>query len=127
MVPRLSLCVNGVLFTMRQRRIVKRMYTVSETEIFKRFVGDYWTEDERGAFCAWLANNPLVGDVIPGSGGCRKVRWAANSHGKRGGVRVIYYNILLDGTIWLLTIYGKNVRENIPAHVIQAIKETIHD
>jgi hypothetical protein len=45
--------------------------------------------------------------------------------GKRGGARVIYYNLLDDGTIWLLTIYGKSVKENIPAHILKAIKETI--
>lgn len=68
---------------------------------------------------------PLAGDVIPDSGGCRKVRAALAGHGKRGGVRVIYYNLLDDGTIWLLTIYGKGAQENIPAHTLKAIKETI--
>ena len=67
------------------------MLTVAETEPFRRYVSDYWTEDERGAFCAWLAANPEAGDVIPGSGGCRKVRWARAGTGKRGGVRVVCY------------------------------------
>lgn len=59
------------------------------------------------------------------NGGCRKVRWAGDGRGKRGGVRVIYYNQLGDGTIWLLTIYGKGTQENIPAATLKLIKETI--
>lgn len=101
------------------------MYTIAETPIFTSQVADYWSEEERGEFCAWLAGNALAGDVIPRSGGCRKLRWGAKGAGKRGGVRVIYYNVLADGTIWLLTIYGKNVTENIPAHILKAIKESI--
>ena len=101
------------------------MYTIAETPIFKHYVADYWSEAERADFCAWLANNPTAGDVIPGSGGCRKVRWAGDGRGKRGGVRVIYYNQLADGTIWLLTIYGKGTQENIPAATLKLIKETI--
>ncbi|OQS28260.1 transcriptional regulator [Chromobacterium haemolyticum] len=101
------------------------MYTLAETSIFTRYVADYWSEEERSDFFVWLVNNPTAGAVIPGSGGCRKVRWSSEGQGKRGGVRVIYYNLLDDGTIWLLTIYGKNVREDIPAHILRAIKETI--
>ena len=55
---------------------------------------DLWTEEERGAFCAWLSAHPEAGDVIPGSGGCRKVRWSRPGKGKSGGVRVIYFTRL---------------------------------
>nr|WP_298135813.1 hypothetical protein [Acidiferrobacter sp.] len=48
--------------------------TLIETPLFSKQWPDYWDEDERGAFCAWLATHPDAGDVIPGSGGCRKVR-----------------------------------------------------
>ncbi len=48
--------------------------------------------------------------------------------GKRGGARVIYFNRLAQGVIWLLVIYAKAVRGNIPAHVLRAIKEELdHD
>jgi len=50
----------------------------------------------------WLVANPEAGDVIPRSGGCRKVRWNRPGMGKRGGVRVIHYNRLADGVIYLL-------------------------
>jgi len=45
--------------------------------------------------------------------------------GKRGGVRVIYFNMLEDAKIWLLLIYGKNVKENIPAHIFKRVKEEL--
>jgi len=61
------------------------------------------------------------------SGGIRKVRWSRAGSGKRGGVRVIYFNQLSNGEIWLLLIYSKSARENIPAHVLRAIREEIKD
>lgn len=101
------------------------MYTIIETPIFGADAKVIWSEGERGEFCAWLAANPEAGDVIPGSGGCRKVRWTRAGMGKRGGVRVIYFNRLECGTIHLLVIYAKAVRGNIPAHLLRAIKEEI--
>ncbi|WP_062089924.1 type II toxin-antitoxin system RelE/ParE family toxin [Caballeronia udeis] len=101
------------------------MLTIVETRLFKNLVSDYWSEDERGEFCSWLANNPDSGDVIPGSGSCRKVRWKRQGSGKSGGVRIIYYNRLANGEIWLLTIYAKSAQENIPSHILKAIKEAI--
>jgi hypothetical protein len=102
------------------------MLTVAETELFSRYVSDYWTEEEREEFTVWIAEHFDAGDVVPGSGGCRKVRWGRSGIGKRGGVRVIYYNMHEDGTVWLLLIYAKNEQENIPAHVLKAIKEALH-
>ena len=104
---------------------VTRMLTVAETELFSRYAADYWTEAELGEFIAWIAINPEAGDVIPGTGGCRKVRWIRSGMGKRGGVRVIYFNRLNEGMLWLLLIYGKNVRDNIPAHVLCAIRDEL--
>jgi hypothetical protein len=103
------------------------MFTIIETPTFSRDATSIWNEDERGDFCAWLAANPLAGDVIPGTGGCRKVRWALRGMGKRGGVRVIYYTKMKSGQIWLLVIYAKNVRGNIPSHLLKAIKEAIEN
>ena len=102
------------------------MFTVVETPTFAKLCGDYWTESERGSFATWVAANPEVGDVIPGSGGCRKVRWSRPGTGKRGGVRIIYYNQLEFGCIYLLLIYAKSAKDNVPAHVLLAIKEAIN-
>lgn len=103
------------------------MYMVVETPTFVADAKDLWSEEERGAFCAWISANPEAGDVIPGSGGCRKVRWARAGMGKRGGVRVIYFTRLANGEIWLLVIYAKNVQGNIPSHILKAIREAIEN
>ena len=103
------------------------MFTIVETATFTSAAKTIWTESERGEFCAFIAANPLAGDVIPNSGGCRKVRFARSGMGKRGGVRVIYFNQLANGTIYLLVIYAKAVRGNIPAHLLKAIKESLNE
>jgi hypothetical protein len=59
-------------------------------------------------------------------GGLRKIRWAVSGKGKRSGVRVIYYGKMREGIIWMLTIYGKNVEANIPAHILRRIKEEMN-
>lgn len=71
----------------------------------------------------FIANNPEAGDVVPGSGGCRKIRWTRSGAGKRGGVRVIYTARLARGAVVLLVIYAKSARDNIPAHVLRKIAE----
>lgn len=103
------------------------MYTVIETPTFSRLAADYWTEEEQSAFTSHIAAHPEAGDVVPGSGGVRKVRWGYAGHGKRGGVRVLYFNRLSQGEIWLLLIYGKSATENIPSHVLRQIKEEIEN
>ena len=101
------------------------MMTLIESPIFSKLWSNYWLEDERGEFAAWLSLNPEAGDVISGSGGVRKVRWTTKGHGKRGGVRVIYYNQIDENLIWLLTIYAKSHQENAPAHILKALKEEL--
>jgi hypothetical protein len=103
------------------------MFTLIESPIFSRLWPDYWSEEERGEFAAWLAQNAEAGDVVPGSGGVRKIRWSREGQGKRGGVRVIYYNQLGENLIWLLTLYTKSRQENVPAHILKALKEEFVD
>lgn len=103
------------------------MFTVIETPTFVRLASDYWNDEDRSSFITFIAGQPEAGDVVPGSGGVRKVRWRGAGRGKRGGVRVIYFNRLANGEIWLLLIYGKSVHENIPAHVLRQIKEEIEN
>ncbi|MDN5872681.1 MAG: type II toxin-antitoxin system RelE/ParE family toxin [Nitrococcus sp.] len=74
-----------------------------------------------------MAANPEAGNVVPGSGGVRKVRWSRPGKGKRGGVRVIYYNQLGEGLIWLLIIYAKSRLENAPAYILRALKKELVD
>lgn len=101
------------------------MLTVAETPSFSRLWPDYWTDDEHGESCAWLSANPEAGDVVPGTGAVRKVRWSRGGRGKRGGVRVIYYNQLAAARVWLLLIYAKSARENLPASVLTAAREML--
>ena len=99
------------------------MLTIIESPLFTKLWPDYWSEEERGEFATFIASNSEIGDVIPGSGGCRKIRWSRAGAGKRGGVRVIYTVRLARGAVVLLVIYAKSARENIPAHVLRKIAE----
>lgn len=101
------------------------MYTVVETETFIRYTDSFWRENERQALIAWLAHNPCAGDVIPGTGGLRKIRWSRSSMGKRGGARVIYYNVLEDGQIWLLIAYTKSKFDNLPSAFLNKLREEV--
>lgn len=76
----------------------------------------YWaaslrSNEERSAFVDFIAN-PEAGDVIPDTGGIRKVRWSRAGVGKRGGVRVIYFYYDSDMPLYLLLVYAKAQREN---------------
>lgn len=101
------------------------MYTIVETSLFSRLWPDYWSEDERSEFAAFLSLHPEAGAVVPGSGGCRKLRWTRAWMGKRGGVRVIYFNRLPDGIVVLLLIYAKSAQDNVPADVLRAIAKEL--
>lgn len=103
------------------------MLTIIETPTFKADADRFWGEDERLEFIAWLASHPDAGNPIPGSGGCRKVRWSRRGNGKRGGVRVIYFNRIPSGEIWLLLLYAKSEVDTIPAHILKTIREVIEN
>jgi len=100
------------------------MQTVAETEVFQRYASALWSDEERVSFVDWIAANPKVGDVIPGSGGCRKVRWGREGMGKRGGARVIYFNGE-DGRVWLLIVYAKAKFDNLPAEFLAKLKHEV--
>jgi hypothetical protein len=98
-----------------------------ETPHFTRILDQYLDDDEYSVLQGYLNSNPEAGAIVPGSGGVRKVRWRAEGRGKRGGLRVIYFAKTAREEIWMLTMYGKNVRENIPAHVLRAMRKEIDD
>jgi mRNA-degrading endonuclease RelE of RelBE toxin-antitoxin system len=79
-----------------------------EAEAFEQHRERYLDDDQYALLQAALMANPEVGAVIPGAGGVRKVRWAVDGKGKRGGLRVIYYWITKRGHILLLTLYRKS-------------------
>lgn len=94
------------------------MKTVIETPAFQKMADQIWSEDERLDFVTFIAHNPTAGDVIPKAEGARKVRWTLKGRGKRGGVRVIYFNQDQDGVIYLIAIYKKTVTSNMTAKEI---------
>lgn len=96
-----------------------------ETSIFTKLIYAYLSEDEYVALQMYLLEHPEAGNIIPGSGGVRKLRWSISGKGKRGGVRVIYYFKQRGSEIWLLTIYSKSETENIPSHLLKKIAEEI--
>ena len=101
------------------------MLTIVETPTFVADADQIWAEEERLELFAWLAANPEAGDVIPGSGGCRKVRWSRPGTGKRGGARVIYFVRVTDAELWMLVAYAKSVTGNIPAYLLREIKREL--
>ncbi len=90
-----------------------KLLTVVELDIFLRAAARLWSEDEREAFVDYVAANPEAGDLIPETGGLRKVRWGRQGSGKRGGVRVVYYFYDLDMPLYLITVYAKAAREDL--------------
>lgn len=81
-----------------------------EAPAFSRYREDYLDDDGFRKLQQALAGNPEEGDLIPGTGGIRKMRWkdSRRAKGKRGGLRIVYYCFLSDEEIWLLTLYGKD-------------------
>ena len=103
------------------------MLTVVETLLFQRQWPVYWTEEERGAFAAYIAQHPTAGDVVPESGGIRKVRWGRAGSGKSGGVRVIYFTRTAEGEIVLLTLYAKAKTDNLTGPKLKEIRRALEE
>ena len=103
------------------------MFSFIETSLFSRLVQEYLTDEEYRKLQRKLVQNPEAGAVVSGSGGVRKLRWAAPGRGKRGGYRVIYFVRRPKGIIWMLTIYPKSEIDSIPGHVLKQIREEIAD
>lgn len=99
-----------------------------ETSAFTKRVIGYLTDDEYLGLQMFLLERPDAGQIVRGTGGVRKLRWAITGRGKSGGLRVIYYWRVSNDEIWLLTMYSKNERENISSHILKQIAEEIgHD
>jgi len=82
-----------------------------------------FSDDEYLALQEFLCANPEAGDVIPSTGGCRKLRWVAKGKGKRGGARVIYFLRNAEDQIVLVAAYGKGERDDVPRAWLKRIKE----
>jgi mRNA-degrading endonuclease RelE of RelBE toxin-antitoxin system len=96
-----------------------------ETPTFTRRVLDLLEDDEYRELQAHLAEQPGIGNVIPGSGGMRKLRWAGSGRGKRGGLRVIYYWWVAVDRISMLFIYRKNERDDLTPEQVKLLRRAL--
>lgn len=104
---------------------MQSMYTtVSQTRAFIR-TSVFWSDVERDAFVNWIAQNPMAGDLIQGSGGLRKVRWGRSGSGKSGGARVVTYYLGSEGRVWLLVAYAKAKFDTLPTDVLVELRKEI--
>ena len=98
-----------------------------ETPLFTRLLKDYLNDESYRALQRVLLENPELGDVMPGTGGFRKVRWedTRRGKGKRGGLRVIYYYLTADHQIWFFTLYDKDEATDLASGEKKALKKAI--
>ena len=98
-----------------------------EAPAFSKYVHDYLQDHDYASLQQYLVQSPEAGDVIPGTGGLRKLRWRdqARGKGKRGGLRIIYYLFLSDQQIWFLTIYDKNEAADLTSNEKKGLRQAI--
>lgn len=99
------------------------MFTFIESAIFGRVRDVYLDDDEYAELQQFMMEHPEAGEIVPGSGGVRKLRWKRAGLGKRGGLRVIYFLRYAPNELWMLTLYAKAKQENVPAHILRQLKE----
>ena len=98
------------------------MQTVAETPTFSRQADKLFSQDERRELIDFLAQNPLAGEEIRGTGGVRKLRFGAAGKGKRGGARVIYYYLDEGMPIYALLAYAKAARDDMTPDERRAVR-----
>jgi hypothetical protein len=96
-----------------------------ETSVFTRHIVDLLDDTDYTFLQRALLLNPALGDIIPGSGGIRKLRWAAKGHGKSGGARIIYYWAVSSETILMLDAYPKNVKADLTKDEIKKLRRIV--
>jgi hypothetical protein len=98
-----------------------------EAPAFTRHVSSYLRDDEYRELQNRLAAAPELGNVIPGTGGFRKLRWAdvRRGKGRRGGLRIIYYYFPGEQQVWLMTLYGKNEASDVTPKEKEALRNAI--
>jgi len=85
------------------------------------------TESERDSIVSWIASNPEAGDLIAGTGGARKVRFAGRGKGKSGGYRVITFYSGSDIPVFLLNVFAKNEKTDLTANERNTLKRVLSD
>jgi hypothetical protein len=99
------------------------VFTFVESSAFEAIRAVYMDDDEYAELQQFMMQNPESGQLIPGSGGVRKLRWKRAGMGKRGGLRVIYFVRFESKEFWMLTIYAKAKLDNVPGHILRSLLE----
>ena len=99
--------------------------TIIETPIFTRLLKSSLSDDDYRELQNLLISRPEAGNVMRGSGGIRKLRWAGSGRGKRGGVRVIYYWFSQKETILMLFIYPKKKQDDLTSEQLKTLKAIV--
>ena len=100
---------------------------IIETSVFTRQIRELLSDEKYRALQIELIRRPDAGNLIPGSGGLRKIRWSFKVHGKRGGVRVIYYWAVRQNHLLMLFIYPKNVQDDLSSQQVKTLKRIIEE
>jgi len=100
---------------------------IVETRVFTRRVRELLSDEEYRDLQIALVNRPIVGAVIVGSGGLRKLRWTVKGKGKRGGLRVIYYWATLQDQLLMLFIYRKSERDDLTRDQLKTLKKIVEE
>lgn len=103
--------------------MLTRPVVVVQTDLFLRLAARVWAADEHEAFVDFIASNADLGEVIPGLGGIRKIRWSRSGMGKRGGSRVVYFFHNEDAPIYLLKVYAKGAKADLNAEEKKALRK----
>ena len=103
--------------------MARRFITVAETPLFVRQASEVWDDHEREAFVVFIAQHPEEGELIPETGGVRKIRWTRPGSGKRGGTRVIYFYHGRERPLYLLMVYAKARQENLTAEEKKVVRK----
>lgn len=100
-----------------------------EAPAFTRHLADYLNDDGYKQFQAKLAANPELGDLMPGTGGFRKIRCAdvRRGKGRRGGLRIIYFHFKSASQIWLMTLYDKDEASDLTTTQKKALKAALEN
>ena len=98
-----------------------------ETPVFTKDVRDLLSDEEYRGLQLALLLRPEQGSVIPGSGGLRKIRWKLKGRGKRGGIRVIYYWITSENTIYMLLLYEKSDQEDLTPEQAKVLRKLVRE
>jgi hypothetical protein len=100
--------------------------TLAEMESYSRDADEWFKYEEHERLKEFLALHPESGDVIPGLGGVRKLRWPIKNRSKNGGgVRIVYYFRDLNMPLYLLALYREGERIKLDARSRREVAKLI--